>query len=91
MCFPGSIRARSPVASGAYGYEAMAVVLDSIRRAGARATPRRGLDAFFDTEDRDSVLGTYSIDEVGNTTLGRLAGYRLAGGRPRPQAALRVP
>jgi hypothetical protein len=37
------------------------------------------------------VLGTYSIDEVGDTTLGRLAGYRLVDGRPRFDTALRVP
>ena len=70
----------------------MAVVLDSIRRAGDQGDSRDGVvDAFFDTRDRASVLGTYSIDEVGDTTLGRLAGYRLVGGRPRFDTALRVP
>lgn len=83
---------REPGRYAAYGYEAMAVVLDSIRRAGDRGDSRDAVaDAFFDTQDRDSVLGAYSIDEVGDTTLGRLAGYRLAGGRPRFEAALRVP
>jgi branched-chain amino acid transport system substrate-binding protein len=67
----------------AYGYEAMAVALDSIRRAGGGGDDRDSVvDAFFDTQDRDSVLGTYSIDEVGDTTLDRLAGYRLRNGRP---------
>ena len=32
--------------------------------------------------DRRSILGTYSIDDVGDTTLNRLAGYRLVNGRP---------
>ena len=68
------------------------MVLDSIRRAGDQGDSRDAVvDAFFDTEDRDSVLGTYSIDEVGDTTLGRLAGYRLVDGRARFQAALRAP
>jgi branched-chain amino acid transport system substrate-binding protein len=81
---------RKPGRYAAYGYEAMAVVLDSIRRAGERGDERDAVvDAFFDTEDRDSVLGTYSIDEVGNTTLERMAGYRFADGRPRFQASLR--
>ena len=76
----------------AYGYEAMAVVLDSIQRAGDQGDDRDAVvDAFFETNDRDSVLGAYSIDEVGDTTLGRLAGYRLADGRTRFQTALRVP
>jgi branched-chain amino acid transport system substrate-binding protein len=83
---------REPGRSAAYGYEAMAVVLDSIRRAGDQGDDRDAVvDAFFDTQDRDSVLGTYSIDEVGDTTLGRLAGYRLAGDRPLFQTGLRVP
>ena len=48
-------------------------------RSGAPATRApTGLrrQRFFDTADRDSVLGTYSIDDVGDTTLNRLAGYR---------------
>jgi branched-chain amino acid transport system substrate-binding protein len=64
-----------------YGYEAMAVVLDSIRRAGDSGTDREAVtDAFFATADRESVLGTYSIDELGDTTLDRMAGYRLGPG-----------
>jgi branched-chain amino acid transport system substrate-binding protein len=83
---------RAPGPYGAYGYEAMAVVLDSINRAGDQGDSRDAvIDAFFDTRDRGSVLGTYSIDEVGDTTLGRLAGYRIVEGRPRLQTALRVP
>ncbi len=83
---------REPGRYAAYGYEGMAVVLDSIRRAGDQGDDRDAVvDAFFETQGRDSVLGTYSIDEVGDTTLGRLAGYRLANGRPRFQASLRVP
>jgi len=83
---------RQPGRYAAYGYEAMAVVLDSIQRAGDQGDNREAVvDAFFDTQDRNSVLGTYSIDEVGDTTLGRLAGYRLADGRPQFQTALRVP
>jgi branched-chain amino acid transport system substrate-binding protein len=82
----------APGRYAAYGYEAMAVVLDSIRRAGDQGDDRGAVvDAFFETQDRNSVLGTYSIDEVGNTTLGRLAGYRLAAGRPVFETALRAP
>ena len=76
---------------GAYGYEAMAVVLDSIRRAGDSGDDRDSVvDAFFDTRDRESVLGTYSIDEVGNTTLGRLSGYRLERQQAKVVAGLEV-
>jgi branched-chain amino acid transport system substrate-binding protein len=76
----------------AYGYEAMAVVLDSIRRAGSGGDDRDSVvGSFFDTANRDSVLGTYSIDDVGDTTLDRLPGYRVVNGRPVFDTALRVP
>jgi branched-chain amino acid transport system substrate-binding protein len=84
--------ARAPGAYAAYGYEAMAVVLDSIRRAGDSGDERDSVvNAFFDTQDRHSILGTYSIDDVGNTTLDRLAGYTVIAGRPVFARALRVP
>jgi len=87
--FGGRYR-RAPGRYAAYGYEAMAVALDSIRRAGDRGDDRDSVvNAFFDTQNRNSVLGTYSIDEVGNTTLDRLAGYRLSNGRPAFATALR--
>ena len=82
---------REPGRYAAYGYEAMGVVLDSIRRAGDSGDDRDSVvSAFFDTTDRQSVLGTYSIDEVGNTTLDRLAGYRVVNGEPRFETALRA-
>jgi len=82
---------REPGRYAAYGYEAMAVVLDSIQRAGDSGDDRDAVvDAFFDTTGRRSILGTYSIDEVGNTTLDRLAGYQVVNGQPRFETALRA-
>jgi branched-chain amino acid transport system substrate-binding protein len=93
--FVGAYRGRygrAPDRYAAYGYEAMAVVLDSIVRAGDQGDVRDAVvEAFFDTRERDSILGTYSIDEVGDTTLTRLAGYRLDAGKPAFVTALRVP
>jgi hypothetical protein len=37
------------------------------------------------------VLGTYSIDEAGDTTLDAIGGYRVEGGEPRFDSALRAP
>jgi hypothetical protein len=83
---------REPGPYAAYGYEAMAVVLDSIARAGEAGDDRDAVvDAFLGTTDRESVLGTYSIDEAGNTTLNRLSGYRVEGGRPVFATPLTVP
>jgi branched-chain amino acid transport system substrate-binding protein len=79
---------RAPGRYAAYGYEAMGVILDSIERAEDPLDRSAVIDAFFDTADRGSVVGTYSIDEVGDTTLDRLTGYGLERGRPQPVAEL---
>jgi branched-chain amino acid transport system substrate-binding protein len=71
---------RAPRAYAIYGYEAMSVVLDAIRRAGTRDR-RAVIDAFFATRDRDSVLGRYSIDANGDTTLSTFGVLKIAGGR----------
>lgn len=76
---------RDPGRYAAYGYEAVAVVLDSIDRADDPLERGAVADAFFATDDRDSILGTYSIDGVGNTTLPTLGAY-VIGTSLRPQA-----
>ena len=52
-----------------YGYEAMHLALDAIERSEHRREGRRASRPLFATKDRASVLGTYSIDENGDTTL----------------------
>jgi len=65
-----------------YGYEAMSVVLDTIRRAGSHGNDRQTvIDRFFAVKDRDSVLGRYSIDANGETTLSRYGVDRIVGSR----------
>jgi branched-chain amino acid transport system substrate-binding protein len=74
----------------AYGYTAMRLVLDAIRRAGDSANQRDELiREVFDTESFTSPIGTFSIDENGDTTLDRVAGYELRAGRPVFVEALR--
>jgi len=68
-----------------YGYEAMNVALLAIENAGEQATPdaagRAAVVAqFFQIEDRESVLGTYSIDQNGDTTLTDFGGYMVKDG-----------
>jgi branched-chain amino acid transport system substrate-binding protein len=66
---------------GIYGYEAMGLVLDAIARAGANGDKRKAVvTAGFATRDRPSVLGTYSIDRFGDTTLTDYGVYRIADG-----------
>jgi branched-chain amino acid transport system substrate-binding protein len=61
---------KDPEAYAIYGYEAMKVALLAIQNAGDKGNDRQAvIDAFFKIKDRDSVLGKYSIDENGDTTL----------------------
>jgi branched-chain amino acid transport system substrate-binding protein len=62
-----------------YGYEAMNLALDAIKRSktGERADI---LKALFDTKNRQSVLGTYSIDQNGDTTLTNYGAYKVKNG-----------
>jgi branched-chain amino acid transport system substrate-binding protein len=55
-----------------YGYEAMNLALDAIKRSktGEKADI---VKALFATKDRQSALGTYSIDRNGDTTLTEMA------------------
>jgi branched-chain amino acid transport system substrate-binding protein len=62
-----------------YGYESMAVVCDAIAQGGDDR--KAVIDAFFSTKDRESPLGTYSIDQDGDTTLSDYGGYRAEGGK----------
>ena len=62
-----------------YGYEAMSLALDAIERSGDGS--RRPIKkALFATKDRSSVLGTYSIDENGDTTLTDYGAYGVKNG-----------
>ena len=58
-----------------FGYEAMKVVLAAIDKGrGDRAAT---VEAFFATRNRDSVLGRYSIDGDGDTTLSTYGVWRV--------------
>jgi branched-chain amino acid transport system substrate-binding protein len=64
-----------------YGYEAMALTLETLRRAGDRANERTYVaELVRRTPEHDSVLGRYAIRPNGDTTLRRFSGYRVAGG-----------
>ena len=75
-----------------YGFEAMSVVLDAIRRAGVRGNDRQiVIERFFATSNRNSVLGRYSVDVNGETTLSRYGVDRVLGGRPVFYRAISIP
>lgn len=66
-----------------YGYETMALALDALKRAGDKANDRDAvIEALLSTKDRESVLGTYSIDANGDTTLTDYGLYVIKDGLP---------
>jgi ABC-type branched-subunit amino acid transport system substrate-binding protein len=76
---------REPGPWVAYGYEAMASALGAIDRADDPLSRSSVVEAYFDGTERDSVLGTYSITEEGETTLDApLAAYRVEDGEVLP-------
>jgi branched-chain amino acid transport system substrate-binding protein len=75
----------SPQPYAIFGYEAMSLMLNAISRATdhgtAPAIRSKVVRAIFATHDRHSVLGTYSIDRNGDTTLDRYGVYRVHDGQ----------
>jgi branched-chain amino acid transport system substrate-binding protein len=64
-----------------YGYEAMKLVLDTCEELGPDCSDKQAMiDALFQTKGRESVLGTYDIDENGDTTLTDYGVYTIEGG-----------
>ena len=70
---------KNPDPYAIYGYEAMQLVLDALERAGT-SDRQAVIDAIFETKGRESVLGTYDIDENGDTTLTDYGVYSIEGG-----------
>jgi len=73
---------RAPAPEALLSYEATQAVLVSIRAAGASGNDRNAvIEAFHGIRNRNSVLGRYSIDRVGDTSLSRIAGNKVRGSR----------
>jgi branched-chain amino acid transport system substrate-binding protein len=62
-----------------YGYEAMKLALDAIQRSKT-GTKEDIVKALFATKDRASVLGNYSIDKNGDTSLTDYGAYKVENG-----------
>jgi branched-chain amino acid transport system substrate-binding protein len=64
-----------------YGYAAMSLGLDAIKRAGANGNNRQDvINALFATKNLPSVLGTYSIDQNGDTSITDYGLYSVKNG-----------
>ncbi len=78
----------TPEPAAVFGYAAATLLLSAVDRAtggGTRAAVRANVvAALFTTRDRPSVLGSYSIDRDGDTTLDRYVIYKVLDGRLEP-------
>ncbi len=65
-----------------YGYETMKLALDTIEAAGDKGNDRKAVaeQLVGNTKGRSSVLGTYDIDENGDTTLTDYGLYTVENG-----------
>jgi branched-chain amino acid transport system substrate-binding protein len=71
---------RRPAPEALQAYEAASAVLQAIRMAGSKGNNREAVtEAFFAIRNRHSVLGRYSIDRFGDTSLSTYAGNRVSG------------
>jgi branched-chain amino acid transport system substrate-binding protein len=65
-----------------YGYEAMSLMLDAMKRAGDKCNDRQAIiDEVFKTKDKASVLGTYSVDKDGDVTTKQFGRFLVKNGK----------
>jgi branched-chain amino acid transport system substrate-binding protein len=80
-----------PAVQAIFGYEAMSAVLAVLKEAGAAANSRSTVvKDFFAIKNRPSVLGTYSINSNGDTSIAPFVFNRLQRGQLVPVKFVQV-
>lgn len=69
-----------PEAYAIYSYEAGMVILKAIEKAGVKDR-KKILEAIMGTKDFQGVLGTWSFDKNGDTTMSSMSGYQVENGQ----------
>jgi branched-chain amino acid transport system substrate-binding protein len=78
----------APNVEAIFGYEAMSALLRVLQKQGKHANDRTSVvSGFLAQRNVPSVLGTYSIDSAGNTSLKPFVFARVSGGKLVPFAA----
>lgn len=78
---------RAPVTEAIFGYEAMSALLAVLREAGSQANNRSTVvHDFLSLTNRQSVLGTYSMNSSGDTNIAPFVFSRLERGKLVPFA-----
>ena len=83
---------RNPDPYAIYGYEAAKLGIDTVSKLGDKGNDKQSvLDALFATKNRKSVLGTYSFDQNGDTSLTDYGIYKVgADGDPTFDHAIKA-
>jgi branched-chain amino acid transport system substrate-binding protein len=80
---------RTPDSQAIFGYEAMSAVVAVLREAGAQANNRSTVvHDFLAIKNRQSVLGTYSMNSNGDTSIAPFVFSRLERGKLVPFASV---
>jgi branched-chain amino acid transport system substrate-binding protein len=75
-----------------YGFEAMDLLLDAMKRAGDSCGDRQAvIDEVFKTKNKVGVTGTYDIDKDGDTTANVFGRHRVVNGELSPIKTVTVP
>jgi branched-chain amino acid transport system substrate-binding protein len=68
-----------------YGFEAMDLTLDAMKRAGSKCGDRQAvIDQVFKTKNKVGVTGTYDIDKDGDTTANQFGRHTVVNGQLSP-------
>jgi branched-chain amino acid transport system substrate-binding protein len=71
-----------PEAYAAYGYDSAKAVIEALNKVCANVKDRKAVrDALFATKDFKGVLGTWSFDANGDTTLTDMSGQQVKAGK----------
>jgi branched-chain amino acid transport system substrate-binding protein len=83
---------KAPEPYAIYGYEAMSLALDAMKRAGDKCSDKAAVvDQVFQTKNKKSVLGTYSIDKDGDSTINDFGRYLIKDGTLTFLKTVKVP
>jgi branched-chain amino acid transport system substrate-binding protein len=80
--FKAAYGTATPQPYAIYGYEAMSLLIDAMKRAGSNCSDRQAvIDAVYKTKNKKSVLGTYSIDKDGDVTTNQFGRFFVKNGK----------
>jgi len=91
--FDAEYNDKNPDPYAIYGYETMKLALDTMNAVGDKANDRAAVSNQLvkETKNRQSVLGEYSIDENGDTSLTDYGLYVIKDGEPTFSKVIKGP